>query len=188
VPDTLPAETVEALANLLAEFVEDKKAELLTEKKAGKVKTLKVRDLFARELDEDGEETGHIVINAKMKASGVSKKDGKPWARTPKVFDSKGKKMSPVPFIFGGSELKVAVQAKAYYMAKDNEAGVAFYLEAVQVIKLVKGGDRDAKGYGFGEEEGYSSDDDAPAEKFDDSTEGDTTTGDAPAAGGNQDF
>jgi len=186
-PDAIPAETVEKLEALRDSQVEKSKAELTAAKKGGKVKTLKVRDLFSSELDAEGNETGNIIINAKMTASGISKKDGKPWTRSPLVFDAKRKAMKPVPFIYGGSELKVAVESVAYYSAKDNEVGVSFYLEAVQVIKLVKGsGERSAANIGFGEEEGYADEADVGGEQFDDSKA--TEPSAVPAGGDPEEF
>lgn len=122
------------------------------------------------DLDDEGEETGLIVVKAKMKASGIAKKDGKPWKRSPKLFDARGKVLDPAPAIWGGSVLKVAVEAQPYYTAKDNVVGVTMRLQAAQVIELVSGGgNRSAESYGFGaEEEGYSATADADDAGFSD--------------------
>lgn len=164
------AEIVEALETLRDETLKEKKAELAASKdpKAkAKAKTIDVVEIGGPDYDGEGEETGNIVIKAKMKASGISKKDQKPWTRKPVLFDAKGKKLpADAPPIYGGSELKVACTALAYYNAKDNVVGVTLQLEAVQVIQLVSGGGgRSAEAYGFGAEDGYEAsdgNDDAP--------------------------
>jgi hypothetical protein len=69
-------------------------------------------------------------------------------------------------------------EAMAYYTPKDNEVGVAFYLEAAQIIKLVSGKARSAGDYGFGEEEdGYTAD---QSTQFND----ESASADAATAGG----
>jgi hypothetical protein len=176
-----PADVV-AKCEALIEKLKASTVDALKAKKEGaKVKSLKVRPVLTPEMDkETGEETGSFIINAKMRASGVSKKNGKAWTRQPEIFDAKGRKLATPPSIWGGSELKVAVTAAPYYTPKDNEVGVAFYLEAVQIIKLVSGKQRDAGSYGFGEEaEGYTDSqqfDDASAEADAGGDSGDATS------------
>ena len=107
---------------------------------------------------ESGEETGEYILTFKMVASGVSRKTGKPWARKPVIFDAKGKPIkNPSSIqIWSGSILKVAYITDPFSKPATG-VGVTLRLEAVQIIKLVSGGQRDAAGYGFGEEEdGYS--------------------------------
>lgn len=177
-----PADVIEKLELLRDELVEKTVETLKAEKKGAKAKSISVRPILTTETDkETGEETGRFTINAKMRASGVSKKNGKAWTRQPKIFDAKGKELTAKPpFIWGGTVMKVAIEAAPYYTPKDNEVGVAFYLEAVQIIKLVSGSPRDAKAYGFGEEEdGYESSQtlsDASAEVVE--AGGDATDGD----------
>ena len=46
---------------------------------------------YARDLDrQTGEDTGNWLFNFKMRASGVSKRTGRPWERKPALFDSLG--------------------------------------------------------------------------------------------------
>ena len=56
--------------------------------------------------------------------------------------------------VWSGSEMKVSAELVPYYTAMVG-AGVSMRLRAVQITKLVEGGNGNAKGYGFGEEEGY---------------------------------
>jgi hypothetical protein len=164
-PEDFPEKDLTALQTMLDEFVEEKKAELTKKKEIAKVKNLTVIDILKVEKDkETDEETGFVTVSAKMQASGVSKKDGKPWKRAPKLFDAKQQKLPANAQIWGGSEAKLAVEAVPYYMPKDNEAGIAFYLNAVQVLKLVKGGGDNAADHGFGDEDGYDGSGEADSE------------------------
>lgn len=164
-----PQSVIEQCEALRDELMEETVERLKSEKKGAKAKSMSVRPILTTETDkESGEETGRFTINAKMRASGVSKKTGKAWTRSPALFDSKGGKLKNVPSIWGGTVMKVAVEAVPYYTPKDNEVGVAFYMEAVQIIKLVSGTSRDASDYGFGEEaDGYTE-----TTQFEDATAG----------------
>lgn len=111
--------------------------------------------------DEEGNETGTYKLSPKKTASGV-KKDGTPWTAKVQVFDSKGKKLSPVPSIWGGSKLRADIDVYAYFAAKDNAIGITLELVGVQVIELVAGsGERESAfgevegGYVASEEEGF---------------------------------
>lgn len=167
------AEIVEKAEAVRDEFLATTKKALAAGdgKQKLKAKSITVLEFGADpDVDDDGNETGLVVIKAKMKASGVSKKDGKPWSRKPTLFDSKGK---PMPEgskpVWGGSVLKVAAEVTPYYNAKDNVVGITLRLNAVQVIDLVSGQGRDASAYGFGEEDGYEAEE-APQFGADDSS------------------
>jgi hypothetical protein len=188
-PSDIPQDLTDKLTELRDERANEVRKELTAKKQGAKLKSLKVLDLFRDETDKDtGESTGFVTISAKMKASGVGKKDGKPWTRKPNLFDAAGKPLRTSKLIWGGSEGKVAITAMPYYMAKDNEVGVAYYLEAVQILKLVSGSDKDAAGYGFGEEEGYTGDDEEEASSDAPTSETDGTGADAPSGGKGDDF
>lgn len=131
---------------------------------------------YKPEYDKEGNETGHTILSFKMKASGVSKKTGKPWTRKPSLFDAKGEKIVKVPNIGGGSLIRVSCE----YVPWDNpkgEVGTSARLEGVQIIKLCSFGDRSASEHGFGQE-----DDGYEAESGDDSGFADETpdSGDEP--------
>lgn len=127
-----------------------------------KLKELKANDLFSPEYDkETEEETGNVIFKFTMQASGKNKK-GEPWSRKPAVFDAKGKPMLKVPQIWGGTEGKVSFEASPYFIPGTGAAGLKLRLQAVQIIDLVSGGQRDAGAYGFGEEDGYEAGEDQP--------------------------
>lgn len=133
--------------------------------------------------DDTEEETGDYEFTFKMKASGENKKTGKRWTMKPVVFDAKGVPLKKVPNVWGGTVGKVSFSIP--YMQDDNEApgfftvgvgaGLSLRLEAVQIIELVSGGgSRNAKDYGFGEEDGFSADDVTDEDDEEDEDEDDT--------------
>lgn len=131
-------------------------------------------DVPYKELYENDEPTGDYEFNFKMKASGVSKKTGKPWTRKPAVFNAKGKPMADEEKakIGGGSIIKVAYEISPFYTAALG-AGVSLRLDAVQVLEIKSFQSRDAAAFGFGEEDGYDgSDEDATAHGFSDEESG----------------
>lgn len=113
------------------------------------LKKLSRADVLPPEMDKrTGEPTGAFVLNAKMQASGISKKTKEPWSRKPDVFNADGN--AHTGRVYGGSEGIVAIEARPYYVGGTGVVGVSFKLQAVQVTKLVDGsGPRPASSYGF---------------------------------------
>lgn len=142
--------------------------------KGKKIKAEKIKraDLPVKPYEdpESGEETGEYVVTFKKKASGVSRKTGKSWSGKVALFDAKAKPIKGDNLqIWSGSVLKVSYSPEPFCTAIG--AGVTLRLEAVQILELVSGGQRDASGYGFGaEENGYSHEaaDDEAADSGDD--------------------
>lgn len=154
----------EAHAKFLAQLKSLQKeaiAEATAENKAAKKKAPKVADTpWSAHTDKEGEETGLIKLNIKRTASGTTKA-GRPWEAKVDVFDASGKPLPPKVAVWGGSIVKVAFQAVPFNTAIG--AGISLRLSAVQVIDLKTAGQRDAGGYGFGQEEGYTySEEDQP--------------------------
>lgn len=140
---------------------------------------------YAAETDKEGNETGNTLFKFGAKASGTFKrgpKTGQSWSRTIPMFDSKGKPVKVDPW--GGSEGCVSYEVRPYAATANVGAGCVLALEAVQIIKLVKGGERDAGGFGFQASEdsgGFSADDVVDETKAGAGEEGD----DAPSEAGN---
>jgi len=106
---------------------------------------------FSDELDEEtGEPTGNVIIKFKSKA-----------AYKPAVFDAKGQ-MMPKHNIYGGSVVKVNGGC-AFYESPSVGAGVTLRLRAVQVIEYVEGSSGAGK-FGFGEEVGFTMDEEVETE------------------------
>jgi hypothetical protein len=160
---------------------------------------LELHPLFTTLFDEETEEpTGQIMFKFAMAASGEFKQPNgkvKKWTAKPKIFDAKGKPMSPVPQIWGGSEGIVAFSARPYFIPSNGLTGLKLKLMAAQVIKLVQGGGRDAEGYGFeSHDDGYEyseddvrKDDEEEKKPGNDEEEGDDTDA-STEAGEEEDF
>lgn len=155
-----------------------------------KKKVKKADPSYTAEEDEDGNETGAMLFNFKMTATGVSKKTGKDWTRVCPVFDAKRKPIDPKKIKIGsGSIVKVAYDAMPFYTAALG-AGCSLRLEAVQILELHEWGNKDAASFGFGEEEGYdtvemSAGDDGTFAASEDAEEGGSTQSEGQA---NADF
>lgn len=169
------------------EDLETKRQEALKKKKGAeakkieqKIAALKVADIATDEIDDDGNETGKVILKSTASAEG-KRKDGSTFKREIHVFDARNKKLAKVPAIYGGSELKMAGVCFGYYNPSSDTVGVSFRLEAVQLLKLVSAGGS-AERYGFGvEEDGYEYEDEGGHDFGDESDD----SGDE---GGNDDF
>lgn len=150
-----------------------------------KMKEITFNECGTTEYDkETEEETGFTTFKFTMKASGT-RPDKTTWSMQPGIFDSKGKALPQPPEIWGGSEGYVSFEAAPYFIPGTGAAGVSFRMKAVQLTKLVQGGQRDAAGYGFAaREDGFDgSEYESPAEEFG----GAAQAGD-PGAEGNDEF
>jgi hypothetical protein len=152
--------------------VKEGKADFAKQDKAKQKKNpFKVADKpYRAEIDEDGEETGATEFTFKMKPE-TKKDDGTVIRRKPTLFDAKGKP-APGTKVGGGTIGKVSFYFYPFYVAKAG-AGVSLRLLAAQIIDLKTWGERDAKGYGFGEEEGFEAPeggDESDADSEDEST------------------
>lgn len=129
---------------------------------AEKLKLITLVEPMAPEFDDEGEETGTCIVKAKRKASGTYKngpKAGQRWTAKPTIFNASGAQLNNPPQIGGGSEIKMSIELKPYYVAGTGQVGCSFNLEAVQLLTLVQFGQRDAGGYGFSAEDGDEIDD-----------------------------
>jgi hypothetical protein len=174
-----------ALANAEEEF---KKLKVDVRKKLGSVKP---NDLFTTLYDKETEEpTGEIEFKFAMKASGEVKKGpraGKKWTAKPAIFDAKGKALANPPTIWGGTIGKISFEIVegGYFIPGTAAAGLSMKLKAVQLIELSNGSAKDAKGFGFGEEDGFEAGDD---NTFADETGGTTEQASSDTDAGNEDF
>jgi hypothetical protein len=144
---------VKQLETALAESLAEAKAKL-NKAKPGSGNKIKQADLpWTEELDSEGNETGNLVFNFKLKASGKTK-EGVEFTQSPKLFDAKGNPLPQGTKIGGGSTLKVAFEINKFYTAAVG-AGLSLRLKAVQVLDLKTWEGGNAATYGFGQEEGF---------------------------------
>ena len=152
-----------------------------------KKKKLIVRQFpYSDELDEEGEETGRVIVKFKQSAQ-IKKKNGEVINVTIPLFDAKGTPMKAGTQVYSGSIVKVAFTTRPYLVDSTNCAGVSLDLNAVQVLKLVSSTTRDASAYGFGQEEGYEADEEEDTDNhgFEDENVGE---GGGEEASGEEDF
>jgi hypothetical protein len=129
-----------------------------------KKKKAKMAPLFREETDDEGDETGKVSFNFKMKHKITRKSDGKEFTMFPTILNAKRDELKNPPNIGGGSVLKVAFEAVPYFNEKDKEFGLTLRLSAVQIITLVEfGGSRAAND--FDDEDGDDIEDGAPKPK-----------------------
>ena len=132
---------------------------------AGKLPPLKAKKELARieenirpvcvpEEDREGNETGFVVVTFSTSADVTNKRTGVTTRRNIFICDANGTPLPKSIDPWSGTEAVVAFTMGEPY-DKAIGIGVPLYLEAVQVLKLVKGGARDAAGYGFSQHEGY---------------------------------
>lgn len=109
---------------------------------------------YKPELDENKEPTGRTILSIHSYASGVSKKTGKPWKKSGiPMYDRQGTALMIADVKpWSGTLARVNFQPFPYFINNQIGAGVTLYLQAVQIIKLVSGGARDAADYGFSDE------------------------------------
>lgn len=168
----LAGEEATELSALLDQLVEDAWEVKTADLTPAKIKKLDKHVPYFPEEDDDGEETGRTIFRFSQNAE----IQGKPVAIG--LFDAKGKPMQAT--IYGGSEMRVSYTVRPYLMESTKKVGISLDLGGVQVIDLVTGGGpRSADAYGFGEEEGYSAEDeeapidDATSDDSDDEAEPD---------------
>lgn len=144
---------------------------------------------YEDETDKEGNETGRTVFKFATNASGTYKsgpKTGQAWTRDVKMFDSLGQPCPKGVDPWGGTEGAISYTITSYAMGADVGAGVKLNLEAVQITKLVKGGDRGADDYGFAKQDdgGFTADDAGD----DDATTDPSTEGKPDVAAAEDDF
>ena len=117
------------------------------------------------EYDRETEEpTGYILFRFKTKAK-YTNKQGKVMDRKVAVFDSM---LSPVSLSAEpgwGSIMRVSFTARPYFVNGTGKAGLTFYLNAVQILKLNASGERSGTDYGFASEDDGFTADDMPADQ-----------------------
>lgn len=108
---------------------------------------------FEDEFSDDGEATGNIILKTSAHAEFKDKKGNVKPIRI-NVFDSQGQQVKPVPSIWGGSKLRLALDINPYHMPATHMAGVSLRLSGVQIIELETGSGASAESMGFGAVDG----------------------------------
>lgn len=115
------------------------------------LEVMEVHYPFEPEYSDDGEETGNTILKTSANANYTDKKTKKLKDIKLSIFDSENNKVEPVPNIWGGSVLKLAVDINPYHMQATHLAGISLRLSQVQIIELESGSGGKSE---FGAEEG----------------------------------
>jgi hypothetical protein len=147
----MPVTEAAELCEQLDSYATQKLAEVVKEQPKLKA-VLSTTPAYTTEYDDDGNDTGNVTFNCKLKAVQVLR-DGTKRVQKPFVCDSKVKPINPDTLIGNGSKVIVKVQPNPYMMPATKTVGVSLKMLGVQVIDLVE--------YGmpttnlFDEEDGY---------------------------------
>ena len=107
-------------------------------KRKQKLEALVLNPPYEQEYDENGEETGLVLVNLKTSATRTNK-DGEEVQRTIPMCDAHRVAIdSTATKIGNGSILCVKGTVGHNYVSAQNKAYVTLYISAVQVIKLVE--------------------------------------------------
>ena len=144
-------------------------------KHKAKAKALKAYCPYEPEYDEEGEETGNIILKTKRAAQAKNKK-GETFFPKVSVFDTSPKLLKSPPRIIGGTKLKLNLTSTCFSNAATDMAGISLRLEACQIIALSEYAGQGASNP-FGEEaDGFVADDGGFTEPTEGYTEEDTTS------------
>lgn len=155
------------------EYADEKFMELkrVTREKLGKVT---FNPICEPVYDENDEPTGEYRWRFKTNAFVADKNsNGKKRKRVIPLFDTLNQPVHLKEEPGNGSVVRVSFTCNPYFVEGQGMGGLSLYLNAVQIVKLVKFGERDAASYGFtvdeDEADGFKAADarDDEAEDFD---------------------
>lgn len=149
----VPAEQAAEACEQLDSMAQDKLAEVVKEQPKLKA-VLSTTPAYQVEYDDDGNDTGNVVFNVKLKAV-ITRRDGTKATQKPLVVDAKRTPMDGSTLIGNGSTVKVAIDTYPYMMPATKTVGVSLRMKGVQVTDLVPYGASAASI--FDEEDGYVS-------------------------------
>lgn len=120
-----------------------------SQKKLGEVK---FNELGPDEYDRDGNLTGRRLF--RFKTGAFYERNGKKLQRRVPLFDAMQQPVSLKEEPGNGSIVRVSFTCNPYFVEGQGMGGLSLYLDALQIIKLNKTGERSASDYGFDSEEG----------------------------------
>ena len=113
----------------------------------------KFNELGMDEYDKDETPTGRVLFRFKTNAFYENRQGVRVQRKVP-LFDAMQQPVKLTDEPGNGSIIRVAFTAGPYFVDGTGTGGLTLYLDALQVVKLNKQGERSASDYGFGEEEG----------------------------------
>ena len=113
---------------------------------------------YKPEYDDEGDETGKVIVHTKCMAGGTDKKTGKDWTKTLPIFDANGQPVTTQDRtemkLWGGSQIAFSAEVFPFVAEGLKLGGISLRLQAAQVIEANGGGNRSADSFGFGVVEG----------------------------------
>jgi hypothetical protein len=140
---------------------------------------------YEEEYDDEGDPTGNIILKMKTKAQFQDRKSGRMIDKVVKLVDGRGQVIPAKkrPLVYGGTMGRVAFAVGNVFIPKDADCYLSFYLNEVQITKLVSAGsgtssfgaveDSDFDADELEEYEGNAADDDVNDDDQDDSNDDD---------------
>lgn len=121
-----------------------------TKKKFGEVK---FNEAGPEEYDREGNPTGRRLFRFKTGAFYENRQGVRVQRKVP-LFDAMQQPVKLDEEPGNGSLVRVAFCCAPYFVEGQGMGGLSLYLNAVQIIRLNRSGERSASDYGFGAEEG----------------------------------
>lgn len=175
------AEETQAFIAKLEKLRDEEFAKFVSENP--KKKKAKIAPVYTEETDDDGDETGRVTFNFKMKHKITAKATGRVYVKVPVILNAKRETLKNPPNVGGGSVLKVSFEAVPYFVESDKTFGLTYRMVAVQIINLVEFGGSARAANDFDDEDGddiqdgeaapQKDDDEDDAEDGDDQGDGD---------------
>ena len=117
------------------------------------------QEVCQKEYNKDEEETGNYLWRFKTAFQMEDKNTGRKIERKVPLFDSMNQPVKLKDEVGNGSVIRVSFSTNPYFVEGQGMGGLSLYLNAVQILKLNKWGERNAESYGFStEEDGFCAD------------------------------
>ena len=126
---------------------------------------LTMNDVCSPEYDRDDNATGNYKWSFKANSKYEDRNTGKKIERHIPVFDSLNQPITLKDEIGNGSEVRISFSVNPYFVEGQGMGGLSLYINAIQIAKLVKGGEKTAEYYGFEEDDDGFVDGDATKPK-----------------------
>lgn len=180
--ETQLAFDADAVSDLVEQLEAIRDAELakIKEKNPKLQKVIKAAPVVSPELDDEGDETGRVILKFGQKRV-ITTKSGETFTKKIAFRDARGNHITAPVKVGAGSIGKVSFEPFGYYNAKDKVVGVSNRFIGFQLIKLVEyegGGGPSNADMGFEDEtEGDEDAFDASAYTADTSKDDQTSAG-----------
>jgi hypothetical protein len=136
-------------------LIAEKTAEAKTPKQKKQLKAMEYASVVKVEEDDEGEETGRMLVTCKVKFT-VTTKKGETFENKVVRFDKRGIPLDGEIEVGSGSRGQASFEVIPYLMASSEKGGISLRLKAVMVSKLEEktgGGTAESHGFDLGGED-----------------------------------